>query len=156
MKLTDEQIDNIIKRHGPSREDMDDSFDFGRAIIKQCVREALSLAADPQQGGISGRTRMRICPRHNGMLHDGPCPECVTEASRDKAAQSGEGTRTVKTVASMRYSSQISPDDWDVYRKTMICTDSTTVGQIRAWTNGGPLHVCLDEADIEENDHEAD
>ena len=48
MKLTDEQIDNIIKRHGPSREDMDDSFDFGRAIIKQCVREALSLAAEPE------------------------------------------------------------------------------------------------------------
>ena len=48
MKLTDEQIDNIIKRHGPSREDMDDSFDFGRAIIKQCVREALALAAEPE------------------------------------------------------------------------------------------------------------
>ena len=58
----------------------------------------------------------------------------------------------MKTVASMKCSVQISPDDWDVYRKTMICTDNTTIGQIKAWANGSPLHVCLDEADIEKEE----
>ena len=56
----------------------------------------------------------------------------------------------MKTVASMKCSCQISPDDWDVYRKTLVCTDDTTIGEIRAWANAknGGLHLMLDDADF--------
>ena len=59
----------------------------------------------------------------------------------------------MKTVASMKYSCQISPDDWEVYRKTRICADDTTIGEIRAWANAkdGGLHLRLDDADFSDN-----
>jgi hypothetical protein len=49
----------------------------------------------------------------------------------------------------MKCSTQISPDDWVVYQRTMICTDNTTIGQIKEWAKGEELHVSLDEADLE-------
>ena len=60
----------------------------------------------------------------------------------------------MKVIASMKWSAQISPDDWDVYRRTMICADNTTIGQIKAWAKCEKLHVMLDGADIEMGEEE--
>ena len=55
-----------------------------------------------------------------------------------------------KIVASRRRAVQISPDDWDVWNDVMICTDETTIGDIRRWAMRGRqnfgMHLMLDEA----------
>jgi len=57
--------------------------------------------------------------------------------------------RPKKVVASFLRSLQVSPDDWDTWRQTMICDDTTTIGEIREWvgTMMPKLHIWLDESD---------
>ena len=55
-----------------------------------------------------------------------------------------------KLIASCKRVVQTGPDSWDERTDMLICSDSTTVGQLRAWaTKDGSrsVHVHLDDAD---------
>ena len=72
------------------------------------------------------------------------CPRCGRSQEEDAARD-----ERPKVVASFLRSQQVSPDDWDSWRQTMICDDTTTIGEIREWvgTMMPKLHIWLDEFD---------